>query len=75
MIRDHSDTDDVLTVALGIGGSNGVFTLVLTAAQTALLEGSYIYSIVVTPPAGEKEHFISGTITLHPVVLEKTPAP
>ena len=69
--REHSDADEVLTLTessgLTLGGSAGTIDILITAAQTALLSGEYIYSLTLTAPGSDPEHIVSGRIACTPV--------
>lgn len=51
------------------GGTNGTFTLTLTAAQTAALTaGSYVYDLEVTSTTGVVSKILRGSFTVDPEV-------
>lgn len=69
--REFSDEEEVLTLTSGdgltLGGSAGTIDIVITAAQTADLSGTYRYSLTLTPSGGDPEHLVSGRIVCNPI--------
>lgn len=49
-----------------VGGTNGQFTLALTAAETgALTPGNYVYDLEVTAPNGTVTRLLEGGFTVY----------
>lgn len=69
--REFSDETEVLTLTSGsgltLGGTAGTIDIVMTAAQTADLTGTYRYTLTVTPSGGDPEHLVSGRIICNPI--------
>ena len=52
-----------------VGNTDGVFTLSLSSAETAVLPvGNYIYDLEVTSPGGDVYTLLSGGFTVNPQV-------
>jgi hypothetical protein len=61
-----SKTDFTITV---IDASVGLFTMSLTAAQTAVLkDGRYVFDIEIVAPSTKVTRILEGTITVYPEV-------
>jgi hypothetical protein len=65
MKRNFSDSTAAQTITCTLtDAENGVITLSLTAAQTKLLSGDYLYDLEIQSAGGAISRLLNGTITI-----------
>ncbi len=63
LLQGSFDRTTNLTIAGAItDAANGLFTVTLTAAQTAILTGEYVYTCVVTDASSNDTYVVTGTL-------------